>query len=61
LLKTINNIDELYEFQHSILPNGQSKRSVNNICSVKKELSKDDTINNDSDLSTKDGFTSDED
>lgn len=61
LLKTINNIDELYEFQHSILPNGQSQRSINNICSVKKELSKDDTINNDSDVSTKDGSASDED
>lgn len=61
LLSNINTIDELYEFQHSILPNGQSQRSINNICSVKKELSKDDTINNDSDVSTKDGFTSDED
>ena len=92
LLKTIDNINDLYEFQHSILPNGQSQRSINNICSVKKwskksfiaksdfrddegnrvefaynckgkfvPTIKDDTINNDSDLSTKDGVTSDED
>lgn len=62
LLKTINTIDELYEFQHSILPNGQSQRFINNICSVKKQLSKEDyKINNDSDLSTQSGSTSDED
>lgn len=61
LLKTIDNIDDFYKFQHSILPNRQPQRYINNICSVKKELSKDNKINNDSDLSTQSGSTSDED
>jgi hypothetical protein len=70
LLKTINNIDDLYEFKHSVLPSGQAQRFIKNINCVKKELSKDDkidndsdfnTINSDSDLSTKGGFTSDSD
>jgi hypothetical protein len=69
-LKTINNIDDLYEFKHSVLPSGQAQRSIKNINCVKKELLKDDkndndsdfnTINSDSDLSTKGGFTSDSD
>jgi len=60
LLKTINNIDDLYDFKHSILPNGESQRFIKNINDVKKELSKDNTIDLDSELSTR-GFTSDED
>jgi len=61
LLKTINNIDDLYEFKHSVLPSGQPQRFIKNINCVKKELSKDDTIDFDSELSTRTSFLSDSD
>jgi hypothetical protein len=61
LLKTINNIDDLYEFKHSVLPSGQAQRSINNINCAKKELSKDNTIDFDSELSTRTSFLSDSD
>jgi len=48
LLKTIDNIEDLYEFKHSVLPSGQPQRFIKNINCVKKELSKDDTIDFDS-------------
>ena len=59
LLKTINNIDDFYNFKHAILPSGQLERKLNKICVAKKQLNIDISPDFSAELSTNSGFMSD--
>jgi hypothetical protein len=59
LLKTINNIDDFYNFKHAILPSGQLERKLNKVCVAKKQLNIDVSPDFSAELSTNSGFMSD--